>query len=126
LLRNLSYLQSLLALNQIIYICETWLLDSDIHFYFNNFSTTHQISHNADMLFPPKQGRPFGGRAFIVNKNLNISKIEFINTIISYISIKFPTNTVTLIAVYMPYDNSKQLNIIEFQSCLQLIKIYMI
>ncbi len=120
--RKISYLQPLLTSHQIIYICETWLIDSDIHFYFNNFSTTHEISHSADMLFPPKQGRPFGGRAFLVNKHLNISKIEFINTNISYISIKFSSITVTVVAAYMPYDNSTQLNIIEFQSCLQLIK----
>ncbi len=68
--RNLAFLQNLLNNHDIIYLCETWLLDSDIMFYFKNFTITHNIHHKADMLFPPKTGRPFGGRAFLVQSNL--------------------------------------------------------
>ena len=73
------------------------------------------------MIFPPKQGRPFGGRAFLIKKSLNVTKGEFINTNISYVTYNYSTSTISLIAVYMPFDNSSQLNLIDFQSSLEII-----
>ena len=79
--RNLAFLQNLLNNHDIIYLRETWLLDSDIIFYFKNFTITHNIHHKADMLFPQKPVRPFGGRARnfqILNLNLLIIMLRIL------------------------------------------------
>jgi hypothetical protein len=41
------------------------------------------------MKMAPLRGRPFGGRAFIVRKTLDVQKHSFVNKHISYISFTF-------------------------------------
>ena len=45
------------------------------------------------MEIAPLRGRPFGGRAFIVRKTLDVQKHSFVNKHISYISFTFYNST---------------------------------
>ncbi len=71
--------------------------------------------------FPPKKGRPFGGSAFLVHKKFLNIKFEFINNNVAYLTIKHNVETITFIATYLPYDNGTHLNLVDFQSNLQIV-----
>jgi hypothetical protein len=88
--------------------------------YLDNLSTSHYFLHNSDMITHPVKGRPFGGRTFIVNKRLNILKHEFINRYLATITCLDNCRKFSIIACYFPFDNGSQLNLSEFQSCLQV------
>lgn len=77
--RNLNFLQLLINQNDFIFLCETWLLDHESHKFLNSLSSTHLVFHKSDMSVSPVRGRPFGGRAFIIKKNLVVKNINFIN-----------------------------------------------
>ena len=87
----------------------------------NSLSIKHTFLHCSDMLFSPAKGRPFGGRSFIISKELEILNHDFINQHISTLSINSNNKIFTFIACYFPYDNGSALNFSEFQSCLQVI-----
>ena len=74
------------------------------------------------MLFSPSKGRPFGGRSFIISKKVEIINHDFINQHIATLSINSNNKTFSIIACYLPYVNGSNLNLSEFQSCLQVIK----
>ena len=76
--------------------------------------------YKSDMLFTPLKGRPYGGRAFIVNKSLIIDKVDFLNKHISYLTLKFNSNSITFISVYLPFDNNSYFNLSKFLACLQV------
>ncbi len=50
-------------MNDFIFLCETWLLNSETS-YLKSLSLTHTVITNSDMNISPLRGRPFGGRAF--------------------------------------------------------------
>ena len=66
------------------------------------------------------KGRPFGGRTFVVNKNLLILRYEFINRYLATLTCDDNGTTISIVAGYLPFDNGTQLNFSEFNSCLQV------
>ncbi len=68
--RNLNFLQHLFNDNDIIFLCETWLLDRESDNFLNSLSSLHLTFHNSDMSISPIRGRPYGGRAFIIKKKI--------------------------------------------------------
>ena len=46
--RNLCFIQSIFDNNDFIYLCETWLLDSESLEFLNKLSPSHNIIHKAD------------------------------------------------------------------------------
>ena len=72
------------------------------------------------MSIHPIKGRPFGGRSFIVNKRIKIIKYEFINRFLATLTCCDYNRTFSIISCYFPFDNGSQLNLSEFQSCLQV------
>ena len=119
--RNLSYIQELTKIYDFIFLCETWLLDSEIC-YLKSLSTSHSVISKSDMSITPINGRPFGGRSFIFNKSLDIKNYSFINKHISFCSFSFHNNVFTIISVHLPFDNKSFLNFSIFTSSLQIIK----
>ena len=115
--RNLSYIQELTKIYDFIFLCETWLLDSEIC-YLKSLSTSHSVISKADMSITPIRGRPFGGRSFIFNKSLDIKNYSFINKHISFCSFSFHNNVFTIISVHLPFDNKSFLNFSIFTSSL--------
>ena len=90
--------------------------------YLKSLSSSHDIIGNSDLKIAPLRGRPFGGRAFIVRKTLDVQKHSFVNKHISYISFTFYNSIFSIISVYLPFDNNSYLNFSEFRSNLQIIK----
>ena len=118
--RNLAFIQELCQYD-VIFLCETWLLNDERLSLLNNLSLNHSFFHCSDMLFSPAKGRPYGGRSFIINKRLEIVNHDFVNQYIATLSIRLNIKTFTIIACYLPYDNGSMLNLSEFQSCIQVI-----
>ena len=65
--RNLNLIQEFCCYD-IIFLCETWLLNEENTVYINRLSTNHLYHHCSDMLFSPAKGRPYGGRSFIIRQ----------------------------------------------------------
>lgn len=120
--RNLNFIQVLIMRNDFLFLCETWLLDYESSTFLNTLSSSHLVLHKSDMIITPTKGRPYGGRAFIVNKKFDIGNFEFLNKHVAYISLKVNNHVFTFIAAYLPFDNSSRLNLSEFLSCLQIIQ----
>ena len=118
--RNLNLIQEFCCYD-IIFLCETSLINEENTVYINRLSTNHLYHHCSDMLFSPAKGRPYGGRSFIISKKLEIRNCEFINQHIATISINSNNKVFTIIACYLPYDNGSMINLSEFQSCIQVI-----
>jgi hypothetical protein len=93
-------------------LSETWLLEEENIKFSNNISFNHSYFHCSDMLFSPSKGRPFGGRSFIISKNVEIINHDFINQ--HTLSINSNNKTFAIIACYLPYDNGSNLNLSEF------------
>ena len=74
----------------------------------DSLANTHNYLHNSDKLIHPVKGRPIGGRSFIVNKRIKILKYEFINRYLASISCEDCGNKISMIACYLPFDNSTQ------------------
>ena len=118
--RNLNFIEDLLIYD-IVYICETWLMDFECKTLLNNLSSDFISIHHSDMLISPSKGRPFGGRVFMINKLLKIIKSEFINKHVSYLLFAAYDRKFCNIYTYLPYDENSQLTLSEFISCLQII-----
>jgi hypothetical protein len=105
----------------ILFISETWLLDSEL-FLFKNFNDNFILFHKSDMLFKPLHGRPYGGRLWFIKKNKfkNLS-VEFYNERISVLTFNRFNMSFVLIGVYLPYFNNSNPNLFEFESSLILI-----
>ena len=117
----MNYIQYLIKNHDFIFLCETWLLDSEI-FYLKSLTSSHLVIGKSDMIISPIRGRPFGGRAFIYKKSLNRLNYNFINKHISFFSFSFQGNIFTIISVYLPFDNHSSLSFSVFTSSLQIIK----
>jgi hypothetical protein len=109
--RNLNFIYY-----DIIYICETWLLDFECKFLLENLSYQFITVHHSDMLI-----YPYGGRAFMINKKIKIINFEFTNKHVSYILFSINNIKFCNIYSYLPYDDNKQLTLSEFSSCLLII-----
>ena len=118
--RNLHYLE-FLTLNDIIFLSETWLVDNEDKVIIKPLCPTHSIFHKADLVAYPSIGRAYGGRAFLVNKSIKVITVSWINDHIGLITIEMGTNLITIIGVYLPYDNNTHENISEFINCLLLL-----
>ena len=84
--RNLTLIQDFCKYD-IIFLCETWLLNEESLELLNSLSVNHSYYHCADMLFAPDKGRPYGGRSFIINKKLEILNHDFVNQHIASLSV---------------------------------------
>ena len=90
--------------------------------FLKSLSSTHLVIGKSDMKNIPLRGRPYGGRAFIYKKTLNVLKHNFINKHISFFTFSINNNIFTLITVYLPFDNNSFFNFSEFKTNLQIIK----
>ena len=72
------------------------------------------------MIIHPLKGRPFGGRTIVVNQRLLILRYEFINRYLATLTCEDNGNIISIVACYLPFDNGTQLNLSQFNSCLQV------
>ena len=113
---NSSYIQFLMEdfLIDFFFICETWLLESEVPKFLNTLSHNYNTYHKSSMDIKPRNGRPFGGSAFIIHKKIKVIDYMFLNKNICYINIEIWGKKFCIIGVYMPYDNNSYFNLSEF------------
>ncbi len=118
---NLAYLDQILNFCDILFISETWLLESEF-FLFKNLNSNFNIYNKSDMQFKPSHGRPFGSRSWFINKKKfsNVS-VEFLNDRISVLTFTKYNCFFAFIGVYLPFFNNTNTNLFEFESSLILI-----
>jgi hypothetical protein len=104
----------------ILFLSETWLLNSEI-FMLKNFSNFYDVKHSSSMPFRPTSGRPYGGNGIIYNKNLKVFKIEFLNDYLCYIDFKKNNTLFLLIFVHLPFDDHSTLSLSNYNCLLTLI-----
>lgn len=104
----------------ISYFCETWLseVESDL---LHNINSNYCIFSRSEFYIKPLRGRPYGGTAWSIHKDIIIENVEFINEHISYIDCKFKGNNLLIIGTYMPYDDRSNETRIYYVSILSLI-----
>ena len=76
--------------NDIFYLTETWLNDSEVNQFeslFNNYNIFHQSDMSIEDSYQLR-GRPFGGKCWLLKKQLKVKKVEFINKILSIVELR--------------------------------------
>ena len=103
---NHLYTRYLVNLTDISYLNELWLKPNEVDLIKN--ITEKNVLFQSDMNESYRQGRPFGGQAWIINKSFKIINSDFLSRHISYVQIEASGLPIFLIGVYMPFDNSKK------------------
>jgi hypothetical protein len=109
----------------IIYSTETWLGEEENYIINNNFGHSYYVlNHNEFLISTRSKGRPFGGKSWLVNKNINLIKYEFINNDVSYIVIDDYNNqsNLLIIGVHIPFDDNSSYRLASYESNLQIIE----
>jgi hypothetical protein len=67
-LTNIDFINFFFSINlDILFISETWLLNSESH-YLKNLSNDYNFLHKSDIIFKPSRGRHFGGNCIFCKK----------------------------------------------------------
>lgn len=107
---SLSFVQSLLETNDILYVCEHWLRPGEL----NIISQTHlssfwtNLKSSMDPTEVPAGGRPYGGCGFICKRvrGLVFRPIPCTSDRISGVEVLSQQQTIlSVFGVYMPYDS---------------------
>ena len=109
----------------IIYLTETWLGEEENYIINSNFGHSYNVlNHNEFLISTRSKGRPFGGKSWLVNKNINLEKYEFINNDVSYIVIDDYNNqsNLLIIGVHIPFDDNSSYRLASYESNLQIIE----
>ena len=102
---NLIYINKLCNENDIVFICEHWLQQSE-EILLESISNKKQIIFNSSMEEGQRKGRPFGGLCWFIDDKLKIISYEFISNFISIIKILIDGNALNIIGVYCIYNNN--------------------
>ena len=72
----------------------------------------------------PSRGRPYGGKCWLINKNLRISNYNFINNDISYVEISDSKSISKLIVIglHLPFDDNSTEKLANYISNLQILE----
>ena len=102
---NLIYINKLCNENDIVFICEHWLQQSE-EILLESISNKKLIIFNSSMEEGQRKGRPFGGLCWFIDDKLKIISYEFISNFISIIKILIDGNALNIIGVYCIYNNN--------------------
>ena len=120
---NYLYVCDLMQNNDICYLTETWLNDGETT-YFETMYSECKLYFQCDITVEESynlKGRPFGGKCWLIRKNLVVKKVNFINKIISLMEIETENDTLLLIGVYIPFDDNSAYRYAQLKSTLELI-----
>ena len=120
---NYLYVSNLVQNNDIFYLTETWLNDSEVNQFesiFNNYNIFHQSDMSIEDSYQLR-GRPFGGKCWLLKKQLKVKKVEFINKILSIVELGLGNDTILLIGVYIPFDDNSAYRFSQYKSTLEFV-----
>jgi hypothetical protein len=121
---NNVFIQDKINQIDVCYLTELWLHSGEQYILDTMFCNNYNIHFQSDMSIADsyKKGRPFGGKCWLIKKDLKINKCEFINQQISYVNISTAQDSsIIIIGVYLQFDNNTTERFNEFISNLQLI-----
>ena len=96
--------------SDILYLNELWLKPNEIH-HLKELpleNSGKSVLFKSDIDFEYVRGRPFGGQAWLINKNFKLINFEFLNKHLSYIHLKITDREFMVIGTYMPFDDPKE------------------
>ena len=117
---NTLYINNIITTHDIIFLSETWLLQSESHLI-------HNYKLDFELYFTPAKvelsGRPYGGNIMLVRKSTNHRKIELIlqEDFTALIKIDFYNTSVLLCGVYLQSISKKSDHIKFYQNQLSII-----
>ena len=119
---NSQYLKEIIESNDIIYLNELWLHQSEEKVIKDILPINKLLYFKSSMDDSYKRGRPFGGQAWIVNSNLYKQSINFISDNISELTFHCTSNyKLKIIGVYLPQVNGDVVRLTEYSSLLKII-----
>lgn len=104
---NAIYIKKLIDCHDIIYLCEHWLLHQE-EYVLKDLCSNHNMYFQAANQTIANKGRPFGGNCWLIHKEILVNNIEFINERISQINMVQNNNIISMIGVYMIYNDGQQ------------------
>ena len=118
---NSEYIKEITQKNHIIYLNELWLHQHEEKLIKDILPVNKKLHFKSAMDDSYKQGRPFGGQAWIIDDSLPAYSVNFMNNNISALTISTPQfNELKLIGVYLPHFNGDVIRATEFSSLLKI------
>jgi hypothetical protein len=107
---------------KVIFLVEHWLHENERNIIESDFEN-YNIIFKSDMEYEDtqKSGRPYGGKCWLIDKEIEILNFDFHNDI-SMIEITTKGIKLKLIGVWLPYDNKGTINFANFENSLSLIE----
>ena len=103
---NHAFTSSLVSATDISFLSKLWLRRSEINLLKN--ITDKAILFRSDIDEKYVKGRPFGGRAWIINNSFKLINSDFLNRHVSYVQLEKNGVNYFIIGVYMPFDNPQK------------------
>ena len=105
---NSSYVINLIDSCDIVYLIEHWLYEDEKILIESN-NREHNVYLESDMIRTQnKRGRDYGGRAWIVRKNIKITNLNIYDNILSRLSVRIENNDFVIFGIWLPFDNGTQ------------------
>ena len=117
---NLVHIENLIKKNDIIFICEHWLLPSEKYF-FDLINNNKTVIFKSSMQDSYGKGRPHGGTCWLINPEIQIMNNEIYNDCINLVKTNINGIVVNLIGVYLMYNNNTKTNQSIYESQLSIV-----
>ncbi|RNA25524.1 RNA-directed DNA polymerase from mobile element jockey-like [Brachionus plicatilis] len=101
-----------------LFLCEHWLYPAEDYLIKDRYPN-HNLFFQSDMdstILKKSEGRRFGGKCWLVRKNIDVISFEFDHPDYSIIRVQVGTEILNIIGVWIPYDNMKKLRYCNFKS----------
>ena len=108
---NFLYSKYLSLVSSVSFFCELWTRPNEVNLIKDlaNHSNKNFL-YKSDIDHSYTKGRPFGGQCWLFDKKFKLIENRFINKHLSYIHLKIDNFEIVVLGVYMPFNNSKNLN----------------
>ena len=108
---NFSYCEYLSQSSNITFFCELWTKPNEVNLIKDlALSSNKNFIYKSDIDHQYKKGRPFGGQAWILDKNYDLLEHRFLNKHLSYIHLNIHGSEFVIIGVYLPFFDTKNSN----------------
>ncbi|RNA14024.1 hypothetical protein BpHYR1_015398 [Brachionus plicatilis] len=121
---NFNTVQKILEMNDIVFIIEHWLGQEEAHLVKMIDTTDFNIVFKSDFsLYESRQGRPFGGKMWLVKKALNIISYTELSNDVSVISIELNDgNSLQIYGGWLKFDDNSTKSFAEFRSNILMLE----
>jgi hypothetical protein len=123
IISNHLVLKDLLINNDIIFLVEHWLSKEDSHILVNLCGDNHHVLFESDYSRSDHiKGRPFGGRCWIVRKNIIINEWLQLSKSITKLTFQENDNLISIYGIWLQFDNNKSESYINFKQDLSILE----